>query len=342
MRGRDILISLDKSLFNPAFSHIYIEKQALDYPNTKKILEHFSKAEIILINHYKDIFSRSHQNYSLQNKSPNLILAVKKDNLIYEGAKVCEDFGNNNFYYTSTMMNCIYDCEYCYLQGMYTSANIVVFVNIEDIFNEVLKLLNKHSVYLCISYDTDILAFENIIGYGRKWIEFAKEHDNLKIELRTKSANFKAIEDIASKDNIILAWTLSPDKVIREYENRTPSLKDRLLSIKQAINKGWKVRLCFDPMLYIKDWEKSYSDLIETTIKEIPIEKIYDISIGTFRVSKDYLKKMRKQRFDSIILNYPYETADGVCSYDSNLTESMFNYIYELIKKYVPEEKIYV
>lgn len=342
MRGRDILISLNKSLFNSAFSHIYIEKQALDYPNTKKILEHFSDTEIILINHYKDIFSRSRQNYSLQKKSPNLILAVKKDNLIYEGAKVCEDFGNNNFYYTSTMMNCIYDCEYCYLQGMYTSANIVVFVNIEDIFNEVLKLLNKHSVYLCISYDTDILAFENIIGYGRKWIDFAKEHDNLKLELRTKSANFKAIEDIAAQDNIILAWTLSPDKVIKNYENKTPSLKDRLSSIKQAINKGWKVRLCFDPMLYIKDWKESYSDLIETTFKELPKEKIYDVSIGTFRVSKDYLKKMRKQRFDSVILNYPFVTVDGVCSYDSKLTESMLDYIYQLIKKYVPEEKIYV
>ena len=66
---------------------------------------------------------------------------------------------------------------------MYSSANIVVFVNLEDIFREVEDLLKKDSVYLCISYDTDVMAFENILGYTREWFDFAKEHENLKLEL---------------------------------------------------------------------------------------------------------------------------------------------------------------
>lgn len=342
MRGRDILQNSNKNLLNPSFSHIYIEKKALNHPNTKKIVERFPQAEIIEINHYKDVFSRSHQSYCLQKKSPQLILAEKRDNLIYEGAEVCESFGNNHFYYTSTMMNCIYDCEYCYLQGMYTSANIVIFINIEAIFSEVEKLLQKHSVYLCVSYDTDILAFENIIGYGRKWIEFAKEHENLKIELRTKSSNFKSIEDLKSQENIILAWTLSPDRVIKDYENRTPSLMERISSIKEAIDKGWKVRLCFDPMLYIKEWKLEYKELVDNVFAELPAEKIHDISIGVFRVSKDYLKRMRKQREDSCILNYPFETVNGVCSYCDKLSEDMTAYVCELVKKYIPEDKIYI
>ncbi|WP_072723126.1 SPL family radical SAM protein [Tepidibacter thalassicus] len=333
---------LNKNLFNPYFSHIYIEKNALNHPNTSKILNHFSKIEIIEINHYKDVFSRSHQNFSLQKQSPKLILAIKNDNLIYKGASVCEDFGNNYFYYTSTIMNCIYDCEYCYLQGMYTSANIVIFVNIEDIFSEVERLLKKHPIYLCISYDTDILAFENIIGYGNKWINFAKKHNDLNVELRTKSANFNSIKNVEPIENIILAWTLSPNEIIKKYEKRTPSLQDRLLAINEAIDKGWKVRLCFDPMLYVKEWKKYYKNLIEATFLNLPREKIHDISIGVFRVSKDYLKKMRKQRFDSVILNYPFETVDGICSYDYKLSENMIKYVYQLIKKYVPEEKIYI
>lgn len=342
MKGRDILQNLNINLLNSSFSHIYIEKKALNHLNTKKVLDYFPKAQIIEINHYKDVFSRSHQDFNLQKKCQNLILAVKTDNLIYEGAEVCENFGNNHFYYTSTMMNCIYDCEYCYLQGMYPSANVVIFVNIEDIFNEVKNLLKKHPVYLCVSYDTDMLAFENVIGYGRKWIEFAKEHDDLKIELRTKSANFKAIEDLETQKNVILAWTLSPDKIIKEYENKTPSLKDRLSSIKEAIDKGWKVRICFDPILYLRKWQENYKDLIETTFEEVPAEKVYDISIGVFRVSKDYLKKMRRQRSESILLNYPYETIDGVCSYDNELSEKMIQYINNLVKKHISEEKIYV
>ena len=30
------------------------------------------------------------------------------------------------------MYNCIYDCRYCFLQGMYSSANFVLFVNFEE------------------------------------------------------------------------------------------------------------------------------------------------------------------------------------------------------------------
>ena len=68
--------------------------------------------------------------------------------------------------------DCIYDCEYCYLKGMYPSANIVIFVNIEDIFEELHRMLSEHPVYLCVSYDTDLLAFEAMTGYVREWEHF--------------------------------------------------------------------------------------------------------------------------------------------------------------------------
>ncbi|NLC68901.1 MAG: radical SAM protein, partial [Clostridiaceae bacterium] len=155
----------NSALFKAYFSHVYIEKKAMNHSNSKKILEHFRQAEIVEINHYKDVFSRAKQDYCMQKHSPKLILAVKDDDFVYRGAPLCEDFGNANFYYASTVMNCIYDCEYCYLQGMYATANIVVFVNIEDFFGEVESLLKKRPVYLCISYDSDLLALEKILGH---------------------------------------------------------------------------------------------------------------------------------------------------------------------------------
>lgn len=333
---------LSSQLFNQHFSHIYVEKDILDNKRVLKILSHYKNSNIIEINHYKDVFSRSNQDFVLQKQSPKLILAQKKDNLIYKGADVCEDFGNKNFYYTSIIMNCIYDCEYCYLQGMYTSANIVVFVNMEDYFAEVEEILKHDDVYLCISYDTDILSLEGLLGYTRLWIDFAKFHKNLKIEIRTKSANFSSIEDITPSDNVILAWTLSPDEVIKEYENKTPKLSERINSIKSAINKGWKIRLCFDPILYIPHWEMRYKNLIEEVFNEINSNCIQDVSLGVFRVSKDYLKKMRKQRQDSLVLNYPYETEGGISSYSKDLRDKMLKYVYTLVKQYIPEDRIYV
>ena len=88
------------------------------------------------------------------------------------------------------MMNCVYDCEYCYLKGMYPSGNLVVFVNLEDFFDKTQELLKEHPVYLCVSYDTDLLAFESVLGYAGEWASFLKQNPNLQIEIRTKSAGF--------------------------------------------------------------------------------------------------------------------------------------------------------
>ena len=164
--------SLDENYYNPFFSHIYVEEAVWNHPRTQKILSRFPQAQVIPVHHYKDVFCRRGQSVVRQHKTQNLILAEKKNNLIYQGAPVCQSFGNHWFYYTSCMMNCIYDCEYCYLKGMYPSANVVLFVNLEDIFAEVERLLEQHSVYLCVSYDTDLLAVEPVIGYTAEWMRF--------------------------------------------------------------------------------------------------------------------------------------------------------------------------
>lgn len=334
--------NLSQNLFNAPFSHIYVEKEALNYDITKNILGHFKNAQVIYINHYKDMFSRAHQNVILQKRSPKLILAVKKHNLIYKGAEVCESFGNENFYYTSTMMNCIYDCEYCYLQGMYSSANIVVFVNIEDYFRELQGLLKKSPVYLCVSYDTDILAFENITLFTAKWLKFVNENRNLTMEIRTKSDNFRAIENIQPNHNVVFAWTLSPKEVSEKFEHGAPSLEKRLESVKAAIEKGWRVRLCIDPALYIENFEKVYGSFIDEVFSRIPADKLYDVSVGAFRVPKQYLKKMKKNRRNSILLNYPYETQGNVCTYEEDITKTMLDFIHDKLVKFVPENKIYM
>ena len=252
---------LEKKLLNSSFSHIYVEKEAFGYPLTKKILEKFPNSKIIELDTYKEIFSKGNQNFIMQKKSPKLILAVKKENYLYEGAKVCENFGNDNFYYTSSVINCIYNCEYCYLQGVYTSANIVIFVNIEDCFHEIEKILQEKSMYICISYDTDLLALEGITGLVEQWYDFVSKNCNLKIELRTKSSSIKALKNLKPLDNFILAWTLSPENFAVEHEKGAVSLEQRLKATKEMLEKGWKVRICFDPVTV------SYTHLTLPTIR---------------------------------------------------------------------------
>lgn len=333
--------NLENNYYNPAFSHIYVEDAVKEHPRTKQILARFPKAECVSVGHYKDVFCRKGQSFEHQHQAPALILAAKQGRLVYEGAKVCQSFGNENFYYTSCVMNCIYDCEYCYLKGTYPSGNLVIFVNLEDVFAEVEALLQKQDVYLCVSYDTDLMALEDVTGFVKEWVEFTKRHKNLRIEIRTKCGRKDLWERLSQVEQVIYAFTLSPEQVVREYENRTASLQERIACAALAQEKGFAVRLCFDPMIYCPDWKKHYEEMVAQVLEKIDMNQINDISIGSFRISKDYLKKMRKNAPNSAVVQFPFENHGGVYQYPIEIMEEMEQFLLEKWKMVLPEEKIF-
>lgn len=163
----------------------------------------------------------------------------KNRSFFYEGAPVCQDFGNTNFYYCSTMMNCIYDCSYCYLKGMYPSGHMVLFVNIEDYLEELDHILKTQNMYVCISYDADLLAMEAVTGYVRLWSAYAAKHENLKLEIRTKCASH-AMWDLPCLSNVIYAFTLSPQRMIDAFEKETPSAFARIVCAAEGLKKDFR------------------------------------------------------------------------------------------------------
>lgn len=344
------MTSSKENYYNTAFSHIYVEYAVKNHPRTKQILKRFPGAQVTWIGHYKDVFCRRGQDYEKQHRAQSLILAAKQGKLLYPGAPVCQSFGNPHFYYTSCMMNCVYDCEYCYLKGMYPSANLVVFVNLEDIFAEVQKTLTKHDVYLCVSYDTDLLALEEITGYAGAWIRFAEACEreekegrgSLRIELRTKCANRRFFEQIKPSDRVVFAFTMSPKEVIAAYEHHTPLLSQRIEAAKEAASRGCMVRLCFDPMIYHAGWQKSYDGMLAEITEKLDWNRLLDVSVGSFRVSQDYLKKMRKNAPDSAVVQFPYENDGGVYHYGRKLTQEMEGHLTERLLAYLPKEKIFL
>ena len=258
------------------FSHIYIEEEMKDNAMTKKIASFFPHASKIIIHDYRDVFNRRKQSHAHQKSSQNLILAKKKNDFLYPASPVCQSFDYANFYYTTTMMNCIYDCEYCFLKGMYPSGNLVIFVNIEDFLHEIENRLKQHSIYLCVSYDTDMLALEPITQYAKILSEFTEKHPSLCIEIRTKGTYSQDWKNVCVSERVILAFTLSPEYVISHCEHGTPPL-----------------------------------EMVRLVKESIDLKRVKDISIGSFRISRNYLKDMRKQYPDSSVLQYPYVCDHG-------------------------------
>lgn len=323
------------------FSHIYVEQGAGEYPLAQRILSRFPKASHIAIQNYKEVFNRPRQSWEHQRNSLKMILAVRDDAFLYPGSSFVPHFDHSRFFYTTPVLNCLYGCEYCYLQGMFPSANIVVFVNSVDFISAASReLVAPQPAYLCISYDTDLLALENILGYCAEWVEYARSNPHVTLEIRTKSANIAALQAIAPAHNVIMAWTLSPEYVITTYEHRTPSLAARVHAIARAQELGWRVRLCFDPILRVQEWERHYTQLVEQTFPAIRAELLTDVSLGVFRIPSGYLRAMQENNPRSKIAHYPYTVQNKCASYTPEEHTAMISSLSEQLARYIPQEKI--
>lgn len=325
--------------FLNSFSHVYVEKDARENEITKKVLERLKNSNVIEIDDYEKLFNRRRQNFLVQKQSPKLIIANKKGTFIYKGSRLCENFGEENFYYCSNILNCLYACKYCYLRGMYASSNIVMFVNIEDFFQHINELTKDKKIYLCISYDSDLMVFEKITGFIGKWIKFARMNKNVLIEIKTKSASFKDVSDMDIPPNIIFALTLSPEEVIQKFEIGTPSLDSRLNMAVKLISRGCNVRLSLEPIMKINDFEKVYKRFIDKVFYNIPCDRIYDVNIGTFRMSSEHFKRLQRNDPYNTVLGYEYKLKDGIASYTDE--EDLKNFVSSEVLRYTNKIKVF-
>lgn len=328
------------------FSHIYVEEEIRNKPMTSQILDHFPRAEIILIRQYHDVFSRSKQDYSVQKHSRNLILARQHGTLLYEGAPVCHSFGHEHFYYTSPALNCLADCEYCWLKGMYSTANTVIFINDPDEYLnaavQISERFNEAPVFVSFSYETDLFPLEPLTGFLKHLSLVLPFGETVTAEIRTKCASPEIIRSLSRCDNLVLAFTVSPQEMIDRYEHGTSPLAQRLNAVNTALECGFPVRLCFDPMILFPGWRDAYAGMLEKIRETVDLSAVTDFSIGSYRQSDQYQKRMRSRFPDSAVIQYPYEVHNGYCMYPDRLRDELENGFRDMLAQYVDPKRIFL
>ncbi|MFW6368714.1 MAG: radical SAM protein, partial [Spirochaetota bacterium] len=296
----------------PHITRVYYERDALAWPDASTVLGRLSHLPAVEVDHYKDIFNRPGQHFQIQKHAPALILAVERDRLLYDGStRVASWNGTVPLYYNAPVRNCVFNCDYCFLQGMHNSGHIVLFVNSPDFMQKAAERANEGPIFLSISYLTDLPAFEKLLPICRQWIEFAESTPGLEIELRTKSEYFVAIRDIPAPKQTVLSFSLSPPSVAARYERGCASFAGRLFAARQAQVAGWRIRLCFDPIIRVDDWRREYRECIRETFRRLDPEKIEEISFGVVRLAPDFLSRIRAGRSDSDMLYYPFRHEKG-------------------------------
>jgi len=316
---------------------IYVEKTIRDHPRSQRILQRFPNATVIECHHFGEVFNVKSQNFRQQKQSPSLILAEKKGHRVLPTPEGFGIGGTQNYYF-SHMQNCLYDCRYCFLQGMYPSANYVLFVNYEDFMDDIAQLSLEHPhAYFFSGYDCDSLAFETISEFLTCFLPFFSKHPQAILECRTKSTHIHAFKQHQAIENCVIGFSFTPDRISKAVEHGVPSVAKRIQSMRELAERGWKVGLRFDPMIWCDDFEKQYRTLIEDIMQAIPAHAFHSVSLGPLRFPAKMYQRLVKLYPDDKLLSHPLHKREQHFSYRAELEKKMKKTITALLASYLNE-----
>jgi spore photoproduct lyase len=322
---------------------IYIEENIRQHDRTKEILARFPNARNISCGRYGEVFNPKAQNFRLQKQKPALILAEKYKNFVLE-APFGYGIGAGRNYYFSHMLNCLYDCRYCFLQGMYQSANYVLFVNYENFQDDIRRVCGNHpteEVHFFSGYDCDSLALEPVTRFADVFLPFFAALPNATLELRTKSTQIRGLANANPFSRCVVAFSLSPDEIATKVEAKAPPLERRLTAIKQLQRQGWQIGLRFDPLIYQTGYQEQYKGLFDQVFAFIDMERLHSVSLGVFRLPESYYKNINKLYPDERLFASPLEHHEGMVSYRQELEQEMMHFCSGQLLNHIPKSKFF-
>lgn len=317
---------------------IYLEKRVLDHPRCQNLLKKLQPESIIECDRYQEVFNRKGQDFRLQKKKPSMILAKKDQGFVHPIPKELT-IGFDENYYFSPFLNCPFDCQYCYLQGAFRSANYVLFVNYEDYLSEIEKKIDmaRGSVCFFSGYDADSLALEPKSRLMESVLPFF-EGKKAFLEIRTKSIFIRPLLERRAMDNVIVAFSLNPQMIIESIEKKTPGLDKRLEAIKKLKEQGWKIGLRFDPVIYCKDFEDIYREFFEKIFSVVEDKDLHSVTLGSFRLPKSYFQVMEKQKNRLLSM---IDEKNGIYEMPDHIKDRLLGFCKEQIGQKVNKDKLY-
>ena len=322
---------------------LYIEQDVKDLPRAQAIIERFPKSRLIYIERYGDVFNAPSQDFRHQKQNPALILASKQGRRVLPTPPGYHIGGNHNYYF-SHMFNCVYDCRYCFLQGMYNSGNYVVFVNTEDFFSDIDKVASQHEndeVWFFSGYDCDSLALDPITGFVDDCLQHFENRPQAHLELRTKSTQIRPLLKRPAIPNVVVAFSLSPEPIVKAEEHSTPSLQKRLGALKKLQDHGWKIGFRFDPLLYTDDFETLYGTMFDQVFDQLDASRVHSVSTGVFRLPKGFHKKLVRLYPDARLLAAPLFDNSGMVSYPKHTEQKMRAFCDSKLKQVFKDEQLF-
>jgi len=207
------------------------------------------------------------------------------------------------------------------------------------------KVLDSHpetSVWFHAGEFSDSLALTHLTGELELYHKFCEENPRAIIELRTKSVNVKALKTLKPLDNFIVSFSLSPEKVARRIDEKTPSIKARVKVMEELSSLGFSIAAHFDPIIYQDQFRELYKDLLQSMSNINP--KLLYLSLGVVRFTKDVYREVERNYPDSLIhATTMIKSFDNKIRYSRPLRNWILSSVFdEAVEHGVRKERIYL
>lgn len=322
---------------------IYFEKNIINYPLGKELMEKYKeipKTEIENHNNIEEMRKKSNKDFPYMKR--NLIIGTRKTH------KFVANYKTSDFLVPYTSSGCTASCMYCYLVCNYNKcAYLRLFVNREEMLEKIIKTANKseRKIIFEIGSNSDLIL-ENSITGNLKWtIENFKNVNNGFLTLPTK---FDMVDDILPLDHngkIIIRVSVNPSEIINKVEFGTSSLSNRIQAINKLKDAGYNVGILIAPVIFINNWQNLYLELIETLNLELSRKVKDDVFFEIIFMTYSYVHdKINKEAFPNAIELYDKDKMTGRGRgkywYKNDIREEGKKFFIDKMHKFFPNSPI--
>lgn len=246
------------------------------------------------------------------------------------------------YYNLNLHTGCPFSCTYCILQAYLESKDPVFFTNLNTLESEI-DLCRQKQPNLRIGSGelSDSLAYQGIMNYPDRILQIFSGFPQVIFEFKTKSVHIsQLISQPTILKNIVISWSLNPSPIIQNEEIGTPDLKQRLEAIQAVMAAGYKIGIHFDPIIYIKEWQKHYQQLIKMLSGILNPSQIAWWSLGGLRFPYALRDHIFKHHHSHLFSGELIKGYDGKYRYFKPLRLEMFSkiakFIFDNISKETP------
>ena len=325
---------------------LYVETAALDYPAAARIKAKLQPREVVELADYQTHFSQQKSAYLSKRTQRNVFIAVKRGALVKE-APAAYGYGSDDLhYYYIHAYNCVYECEYCYLQGYFSSPDLVLFVNHDEILAEMQRIVSANQtkrVWFHAGEFSDSLALSHISGELATYWDFFRQNSQAWLELRTKSINLTELRALTPLPNITASFSLSTPQQAQLHDREAPAVPLRIAAMQRLQTAGFRLGVHFDPIIYSDNFSADFDGVVAGLADATGFGNIEYISLGVVRFAKDVFREARQnyQQSDIFARNFIQGT-DQKMRYVRALRMQLLETGRAILKKHgCPEEKIY-